>query len=186
MTSTATDLAAATGTWVLDVAHTNLAFIARHAVVTKVRGKFTDFSGTLTLDAADLSASKAELTIQAASFDSANSDRDAHIKSADFLDVENFPTLTFVSTAIKHVSGNEFVVDGDLTIHGVTRPVSIEAEYTGTAVDPWGNTKIGFEGKTSISRKDFGLTWNVALEAGGVLVSDKIDIVIDIEAGKQA
>ena len=186
MTTTPTDLAAATGTWVLDAAHTNIAFVARHAVITKVRGKFTDFAGSLTLNADSVTDSSAELTIQAGSFFSANNDRDAHIKSADFLDVENFPTVTFASTAVRHVSGNDFVVEGNLTIHGQTRPVSIAAEFTGIATDPWGNTKIGFEGKTSISRKDFGLTWNVALEAGGVLVSDKIDIELDVQAAKQA
>jgi polyisoprenoid-binding protein YceI len=185
-TTTATDLATATGTWAIDVSHSNVSFVARHAVITKVRGKFTDFVGNLVLDGTNPSNSKIEVTIQAASFDSASADRDAHVKSADFLDVENFPTLTFTSTGLRNTGGSDYVVDGDLTIHGVTKPVSIEAEFSGIATDPWGNTKIGFEGKAEISRKDFGLTWNVALEAGGVLVSDKIQIVLDVQAAKQA
>lgn len=184
--STATDLAAATGTWVIDPSHTNIGFVARHAVITKVRGNFKEFAGTFSFDADNVSASKADVTIQAASFDSANADRDAHVRSGDFLDVEQYPTLTFVSTSFAHKGGNDFELVGDLTIHGVTRPVTIEAELTGVTQDPWGNTKIGFEGSTTISRKDFDLTWNVVLEAGGVLVSDKIEITLDVQAAKQA
>ena len=153
-------------------------------MVAKVRGRFGAFSGSLTVDGANPAASKAELTIEAASIDTQTADRDAHLKSPDFLDVEQFPTLTFVSTGIKATDDDEFVVTGDLTIHGVTKPVSIEVEYNGVGGDPWGNTRIGFEGKTTISRKDFGLTWNVALEAGGILVGDDIKIELDIEAVK--
>ncbi len=178
------DLSAATGTWTIDPTHSVIGFSVRHAMVAKVRGRFGAFSGTLTIDGANAGASKAELTIESASIDTQTADRDAHLKSPDFLDVEQFPTLTFVSTGIKATDDDEFVVTGDLTIHGVTKPVSIEVEYNGVGGDPWGNTRIGFEGKTTISRKDFGLTWNVALEAGGILVGDDIKIELDIEAVK--
>ena len=181
----ATGLAAATGTWVIDTAHTNLGFSARHAMVAKVRGSFADFAGTFTIDGADLAASTAELTIQAASLETKNADRDAHVKSADFLDVEAFPTITFTSTAVK-VDGDDITVTGDLTIHGVTKSVDIAYEFVGLSQDPWGNTKAGFEGSTKISRKDFGLTYNAALETGGVLIGDEIKIELDVEAAKQA
>ena len=184
-TSSDLTLANATGTWVIDAAHTNLGFSARHAMVAKVRGNFGEFSGSFTIDGDNLAASSAELTIQAASIDTKNSDRDAHLKSADFLDVENFPTLTFVSTSVK-VTGNDVVVTGDLTIHGVTRSVDVAYEFVGISQDPWGQTKIGFEGSTKISRKDFGLVWNAALETGGVLVGDDIKLNLDVEATKQA
>lgn len=180
-----TTLSDATGTWVIDQAHTVLGFSARHAMIAKVRGSFKDFSGSFTIDGANLANSKAELTIQTASIDTANADRDGHLKSADFLDVESNPTITFTSTAIA-VSGNDAKVTGDLTIHGVTKPVSIDFEFTGISVDPWGNTKIGFEGSTKINRKEFGLVWNVALEAGGVLVGEDITLTLDVEAAKQA
>ena len=184
-TSEGLTLANATGTWVIDPVHTNLGFSARHAMVAKVRGNFGEFAGSFTIDGADLSKSSAELTIQAASIDTKTPDRDAHLKSPDFLDVENFPTLTFTSTAVK-ASGSSVVVTGDLTIHGVTRSVDVEWEFVGISQDPWGNTKIGFEGGAKISRKEFGLTWNAALETGGVLVGDEIKLNLDVEATKQA
>ena len=130
-------------------------------------------------------ASHVEVTIDAASFNSRDDGRDAHIRSADFLDVEKFPEITFASTSIKHVSGNDFVVGGDLTIAGVTRNVEVELSFVGVSQDPWGGTRIGFEGQTEISRKEFGLTWNVALETGGVLVGEKVKIELDVEAVKQ-
>lgn len=182
MTATAElTLASATGTWAIDPAHTTLGFTARHAMVAKVRGSFGEFSGRFTIDGADLAKSSAELTIQAASIDTKAPDRDAHLASADFLDVESFPTITFVSTGVS-ARGNDIVVTGDLTIHGVTRSVDIEYEYVGISQDPWGNTKIGFEGRAWLSRKEFGLVWNVALEAGGVLVGDEIKLTLDVEA----
>lgn len=177
-------LSTATGTWVIDASHTNLGFTARHAMVAKVRGNFTEFAGQFTI-AEDLAASSAELTIQAASIDTRNADRDAHLKSADFLDVEAFPTLTFTSTAVR-VDGNAVIVTGDLTIHGVTRSVDVTYEVTGISTDPWGQKRIGFEGEAKLSRKDFGLVWNVALETGGVLVSDEIKLTLDVEATLQA
>lgn len=184
-TTTGLSLANATGTWVIDPAHTNLGFTARHAMVAKVRGTFEDFSGTFTIDGENLSASSAELTIQTASISTRNADRDAHLKSADFLDVEASPTLTFVATEISE-KGDGIVVTGDLTIRGTTKSVDVAYEFSGISVDPWGNTKIGFEGEARINRKDFGLVWNVALEAGGVLVGDEVKLTLDIEATKQA
>ncbi len=184
-TSTATGLATAAGTWVIDTAHTTIGFSARHAMVAKVRGSFADFAGTFTIDADDVAASSAQVTIQAASIDTKTADRDAHLRSADFLDVEKFPTITFTSTNAT-ADGTDVVLTGDLTIHGVTKPVAIRFELVGVSQDPWGNTKVGFEGSTKISRKEFGLVWNAALETGGVLVSDEIKIDLDVEAGKQA
>ena len=179
------NLSAASGTWVIDPTHTNLGFSARHAMVAKVRGNFGEFSGSFTIDGDNLAASTAEVTIQVASIDTKTADRDTHLKSPDFLDVENFPTLTFVSTAVTP-KGDDVVITGDLTIHGVTKSVEIEYEFVGISQDPWGQTKIGFEGSTKISRKDFGLTWNAALETGGVLIGDEIKLNLDVEATKQA
>ena len=170
-----------TGTWTIDAAHSRLGFTARHAMVTKVRGQFDAVEGTFNLNGANPADSSASVIIQAASFSSGNSDRDAHVRSGDFLDVENFPTLTFASTAVR-AKDDSFIVSGDLTIHGTTRSVDIEVEPLGVTADPFGNTRAGFEGSTTLSRKDFGLTWNVALEAGGVMVSDKIAITLDIAA----
>ena len=178
-----TDYSAYEGTWTIDPTHTRLGFVARHAMVTKVRGQFDEFAGTLVIDAANPSASTANVTVQLASVNTGTPDRDAHLRSADFFDVENNKEMTFVSTGVKQ-DGDEFVMLGDLTIKGVTRPVELELEPTGVATDPFGNVRAGFEGETEISRKDFGLTWNVALEAGGVLVSDKIKIQLDVSAIK--
>ncbi len=152
-------------------------------MVTKVRGQFDAVEGSFNLDGATPANSTASVTIQAASFSSGNTDRDAHVRSGDFLDVVNFPTLTFTSTAVR-ATRDSFIVTGDLTIHGTTRSVDIEVEPLGVTGDPFGNTRAGFEGSTTLSRKDFGLTWNLALEAGGVLVSDKIAITLDIAAIK--
>jgi polyisoprenoid-binding protein YceI len=179
------DLSTAAGTWVIDPSHTNLGFSARHAMVAKVRGSFADYSGSFTIDADNLAASTAELTIQTASIDTRTADRDAHLKSPDFLDVETFPTITFTSTAVA-AKGDDIVVTGDLTIHGVTKSVDVVYELLGISQDPWGNTRIGFEGSTKISRKDFGLVWNAALETGGVLVGDDIKLNLDVEATRQA
>ena len=180
-----TDFSDYQGTWVIDTTHTRLGFVARHAMVTKVRGQFEEFAGTLVIDAANPSASTASVAVQLASVNTGTPDRDAHLRSADFFDVENNKEMTFASTGVKQ-DGDEFVMLGDLTIKGVTRPVELELEPTGVATHPFGNVRAGFEGGTEISRKDFGLTWNVALEAGGVLVSDKIKIQLDVSAIKQA
>jgi polyisoprenoid-binding protein YceI len=179
-----TDLSATTGTWVLDPSHTNVSFATKHAMVTTVRGGFLEFEGSLTLDGDNPANSEASLVIQAASFDSGNAQRDGHVKGADFLDVETYPTLTFASTSVR-ANGGDFVLVGDLTIHGTTRPVEIAVELEGVETDPFGNQRVGFEGSTTISRKDFGLTWNVALESGGLLVSDKVKIGLDVSAIRQ-
>jgi polyisoprenoid-binding protein YceI len=154
-------------------------------MVAKVRGNFSDFTGTLTLDGADPAKSSASLTIVASSLSTNNAERDAHVKSADFLDVEQFPTISFTSKAVTQKDDDEFIVTGDLTIHGVTKSVDVKFELQGTSQDPWGGTRIGFEGKAEISRKEFGLVWNVALETGGVLVSDTIKLEMDVEAVKK-
>ena len=179
------NLSAASGTWVIDPTHTSLGFSARHAMVAKVRGTFGEFAGSFTIDGDNLAASTAEVTIQVASIDTKTADRDAHLTSPDFLDAETFPTITFVSTAVAP-KGDDVVITGDLTIHGVTKSVEIEYEFVGISQDPWGQTKIGFEGSTKISRKDFGLTWNAALETGGVLVSEKIKLEFDVSAIQSA
>jgi polyisoprenoid-binding protein YceI len=180
-----TSLSDATGTWEIDPAHTILGFSARHAMVAKVRGKFNEFAGSFTIDGANPANSKADLTIQAGSIDTGNADRDGHLVSPDFLDAAQFATLTFTSTSIA-VSGDSIKVTGDLTVHGVTKPVTIDYEFTGISQDPWGNTKIGFEGHAKINRKDFGLVWNAALETGGVLVGEDIKLELDVEATKKA
>ena len=178
-------LSAAAGTWDIDAAHTNLGFSARHAMVAKVRGHFAEYTGSFTIDGDDISKSSAELTIQTGSILTGQADRDGHLKSPDFLDVEKFPTITFVSTSAAE-KGDTIVLTGDLTIHGVSKQVEIHYDYLGLSQDPWGNSKIGFEGSTKISRKDFGLTWNAALETGGVLVGDDIKLNLDVEGTKRA
>ena len=178
-----TDLSAITGTWVIDPSHSRLGFETRHAVVTKVRGHFADFEGTIVVGA-DAASSSATVSAKLDSIDTGSADRDGHLKSADFFDTENTNELKFVSTGIK-AAGDEFVVTGDLTIKGVTNSIDIKVEATGTATDPFGNARAGFEGTGELSRKDFGLTWNVALETGGFLVSDNIKLQLDISAIKQ-
>ncbi len=178
------DLAALAGTWAFDPSHSRLGFEARHAVVTKVRGHFADFTGTVVVGA-DLASSSVVVDAKLDSIDTGSADRDGHLKSADFFDVENTNALSFKSTAIK-ADGDDFVVTGDLTIKDVTKSVDLKVEATGIATDPFGNVRAGFEGTAEINRKDFGLTWNVALEAGGLLVSEKIKLQLDISAIKQA
>ncbi|RIK16359.1 MAG: polyisoprenoid-binding protein [Acidobacteria bacterium] len=173
------------GTYTIDPSHTRVGFSTRHAMVTKVRGAFNDVSGTATTGE-NLEDAKIELTINAASVDTRSADRDAHLKSADFFDVETYPNLTFVSTEVKAVDADTLRVTGDLTIKDVTKPVTIDFEYAGAAQDPFGNTRVGFEGSTVVNRKDFGLTWNAALETGGVLVSEKATLEFEVSAIKAA
>ena len=179
MTTIANGLTA--GTWVIDPSHSEIAFTARHLMVSKVRGSFSGFAGTITVSD---DAVKAEATIEANTVNTRDENRDAHLRTGDFFDIENHPTWTFVSTGIKG-SGNDFVVVGDLTLRGVTKSVELETEFLGVNVDPWGNTKIGFEGETEISRKDFGVEWNAPLEAGGVLVGEEVKIELEIQAALQ-
>lgn len=173
------------GSYTLDVAHTRLGFSARHAMVTTVRGAFTSFEGTASIDTVNPSASTVRLSIDTASIDTGSADRDDHLRSGDFFDAETYPKLTFVSTAVER-DGAEWAITGELTIKDVTRPVTILFQETGSARDPFGNLRVGFEGATTISRKDWGLTWNAALETGGVLVSDKVKLELDVSAIQSA
>ena len=187
MTTTApTTLEQTTGTWTIDASHSRIGFSAKHAMVATVRGQFAEFSGGLTLDGAAPEKSSATLTIASNSISTSSEDRDNHLRSGEFLDVESHPELTFASTGVRYTGADDFVMLGDLTIRGTSRPVELAVELEGLATDPFGNERIGFSGATTISRKDFGLTWNVALEAGGVLVSDKVKITLDVSAIKQA
>ena len=169
------------GEYALDPTHTRLGFSTRHAMVTTVRGAFTEFSGEAVVDTENPAASKVTVNIKAASIDTGVADRDAHLRSADFFDVETYPEITFSSTDVTR-DGDDWTITGDLTIKDVTKPISIEFESTGSAKDPFGNTRIGFEGKAVLNRKEWGLTWNAALETGGFLVSDKIKLEFDISA----
>jgi polyisoprenoid-binding protein YceI len=175
-----------TNGWTLDTAHSGIAFSVRHMVVAKVRGRFASWSGKVELDEADLTRSQLDVEIDARSIDTGNAQRDEHLRSADFLDVEQFPTLRFVSRKIENVAADRFQVIGDLTLHGVTREVTLAVERGGQAKDPWGNRRAGFSATASLSRSDFGLLWNQALETGGVLVADRIDIELDVQAVQSA
>jgi polyisoprenoid-binding protein YceI len=177
---------ALTGTYAIDPTHSRIGFVARHAMVTKVRGSFNEFDGSGHFDAENPSNSSLQLTIQAASIDTRNADRDAHLKSNDFFDMENHPQITFSSTAVEQVDAENLRITGDLTIKGVTKPVTVDFEYAGAAVDPYGNQRIGFEGKTTVNRKDWGVNWNAALEAGGVLVSEKVTLEFEVSAIRDA
>ncbi|MEB8337706.1 YceI family protein [Streptomyces endophyticus] len=180
------DLAAITGDYTVDPAHTTLGFVARHAMVTNVKGSFSDFTGSLHLDGSDPAKSTASFDVQMASISTGNEDRDGHLKSADFFKIDEFPTMTFRSTSAESLGGDDYRITGDLTILGTTKPLSIDLEFNGSATDPFGNQRVGFEGKTEILRSDWGLTWNAALETGGVLISDKIKLNFDISAIKEA
>ena len=177
---------ALSGTYALDATHTRIGFVARHAMVTKVRGAFNEFEGTATLDFDDVSRSSASVTITAASIDTRQAQRDAHLRSNDFLAMDEFPTIQFASTAARRTGDAEFELDGDLTVRGVTRPVTIPFVFEGTALDPFGNTRVGFEGSVVINRKDFGVSYNAALETGGVLISDKVTLEFEVSAVKTA
>ncbi|KOG34652.1 YceI family protein [Streptomyces resistomycificus] len=178
------DLAALTGDYSIDPAHSTLGFVARHAMVTNVKGRFLDFSGSLHLDGTDPSASSASIDVKMDSIDTGSADRDGHLKSADFFKTDEFPAMTFRSTSAEALGGDDYRITGDLSILGVTKPLTIDLEFNGAAKDPFGNERVGFEGKAEILRSEWGLTWNAALETGGVLVSDKIKLNFDISAIK--
>lgn len=169
------------GDYTIDPSHSRLGFVARHAMVTKVRGDFGDFTGTAHIDSADPSKSSVSVKIGAASISTGSKDRDGHLASADFFDAETYPELTFVSTSVER-DGDDWSITGDLTIKDTTKPVTIVFEQTGSAQDPFGNVRVGFEGEVTVNRKDWGLTWNAALETGGVLVSEKVKLEFDISA----
>jgi polyisoprenoid-binding protein YceI len=174
------------GTYTLDPAHTRIGFVARHAMVTKVRGAFNEFAGTAELDGANPGNSRVQVTIEAASIDTRNAQRDEHLRGNDFLAMQDYPQITFTSTGVRPVGETTFEVTGDLTIKGVTNSVTIPFEFEGTATDPFGNQRVGFEGSVTINRKDYGITWNAALETGGVLVSDKVVLEFEVSAVKTA
>lgn len=173
------------GDYTIDASHTRLGFSARHAMVATVRGQFNDFTGTAHVDTANPANSKVEISIVAESISTGNEQRDGHLKSGDFFESEQFPNITFTSTQVER-DGDDWTITGDLTIKGVTHSIAVPFEYTGSATDPFGNTRIGFEGKATLLRKDWGLSWNAALETGGVLVSDKIKLEFDVSAIKNA
>ena len=172
------------GTWNIDASHSTVGFTARHLMISKVHGTFGAFSGVLTI-AEDRLGSSVSASVDTTSVTTGDSARDAHIKNEDFLNVEQFPTFNFASKSIA-TKGSNYELSGDLTIKGVTKPVTMQLEFDGVATDPWGNKKSAFTAETEINRKEFGLEWNVALEAGGVLVGDKIKIVLDIQAVQAA
>lgn len=172
-------------TWQIDTAHSNIQFSARHMMVSKVRGRFEQFSGVVEFDEANPANSSVDVQISVASINTQDEKRDAHLKAPDFLDAEQFPLMTFKSTRVEPLSETQGRIIGDLTIRGVTREVVLETEYAGQAKSPWGTVNAGFSAETKINRRDWGLTWNVALETGGVLVGDEITITIDLEIVKQ-
>ena len=182
MSTATTDFNTLTGTYTIDTAHSRLGFVARHAMVTKVRGAFNEFEGTAVIDGTDPSKSSVAITAQVDSIDTRNAQRDGHLRTNDFLDIEKFPQLTFKSTEITHVGGNDFHVTGDLTIKGVTKSVTIPLEFQGAATDPYGNQRIGFEGQTTVNRKEWGVNWNAVLDTGGVLVSEKVTLEFEVSA----
>ena len=186
ITTTATTLADIAGTWTLDDTHTRIGFVARHAMVTKVRGAFNQFEGTAVVDGDDVTKSSAKLVIKAASIDTRNEQRDGHLRSNDFLAMDEHPEITFVSTGVTATGPASLDLTGDLTIKGVTRSITVPFEFEGVATDPFGNLRAGFEGSVTINRKDYGITWNAALETGGVLVSDKIVLEFEVSAIKSA
>ncbi|MFD7669144.1 YceI family protein [Streptomyces sp. NPDC059788] len=179
-------LAALTGDYTIDPAHSRIGFTVRHAMVTNVRGAFGTHEGTLHLDGADPARSSAAVEVTIASVDTGIADRDAHLRGADFFDAESFPLMTFRSTAAERAGGDVYRVTGDLTIKDVTRPLTIDLEFQGAATDVYGAERVGFEGSAEILRSDWGLTWNAALETGGVMVSDKVKLTFDISAVKAA
>jgi len=172
----------AVSTWNLDAAHSVAEFKVKHMMISNVKGQFTKLTGTLHLDEQDITKSTVDASIETASIHTRDEQRDAHLKSADFFDVEKFPALTFKSTGIARKSEGELAVTGDLTIHGITRKVVFTVEGpTPEAKDPWGHKRIGLSATTKINRKDFGLTWNAALETGGILVGDEVTITLDVQ-----
>lgn len=175
-----------THTYNLDTVHSAVGFSVRHLVFAKVRGRFAQWSGSLELNDNDLTQSRVDVSIDAGSIDTGTADRDQHLKSPDFFDVAQFPTLTFKSSRIEALGGDRYRVHGDLTIKDVTREVILESEFSGRAKDPWGNDRVAFTAKASIDRRDFGLKWNQALETGGVVVGERVDIELDVQAIKAA
>jgi polyisoprenoid-binding protein YceI len=183
MSSTLSTALPAVGTWVFDPSHSSVEFIARHLMISKVRGGFSTFEGTVTV-AVPIEESRVEVTIATGSFTSGDENRDAHVRGEDFLDVERFPVITFTGSGPRR-EGSGWVLPGELTIRDVTRPVELQVEALGVLSDPWGNEKAAFSASTEIDREEFGITWNAALEAGGVLVGSKVRVEIDVQLGRE-
>lgn len=173
-------------TWGIDLVHSSIGFTVRHLVVSKVRGRFTRWTGTIRMDENDLTRAQVHIAIEPASVDSGVEQRDNHLRSPDFFDVATYPTMTFKSAQVEQGKDGALKLVGDLTMHGVTRPVTLEVEYAGSQKDPWGGVRAGFSARASLDRRDFGLTYNQLLETGGVVVGEKVDIDIEVEAVKQA
>ena len=186
MTAPAFTLSDLTGDYTIDASHTRIGFVARHAMITKVRGSFNEFEGTAVVDGDNPEKSSAKVVIKTASIDTRNEQRDGHLRTNDFLDPETYPEITFTTTSVKAVDADNYEVTGDLTIKGVTKSITVPFAFEGAAKDPFGNVRIGFEGSVTINRQDFGITWNAALETGGVLVSDKITLEFEVSAIKNA
>jgi polyisoprenoid-binding protein YceI len=184
-TQTATGVETLTGDYQVDPTHSRLGFAAKHAMVATVRGGFKVYSGEVHLDEEHPENSWAKVEIDVASVDTGNADRDAHLRTPDFFDIERFPKITFVSTKAEKVDDDVYTLIGDLTINDKTNPVAVDFELTGTSNDPWGNFRVGFEGRATVNRRDWDLAWNVALDRGGVLVSEKVKLEFDIAAVKQ-
>jgi polyisoprenoid-binding protein YceI len=174
----------APGQWTIDPVHSHIALVARHMMISKVRGTFREFAGIITI-AEDPTQSSVEATIMAASIDTGDASRDAHLRSPEFLDVERYPEVRYRSRSVRPSENDHWCVDGDLTIRGVTRPVTLEVEFCGVATDPWGSARAAFLGSTEINREDFDITWNQALETGGILVGNSVKIDIEVQAVKQ-
>jgi polyisoprenoid-binding protein YceI len=170
--------------WTLDVAHSSIGFMVRHLVISKVHGRFTKWSGSLELDEQDLTKSSVEVQIDAASVDTSDAQRDGHLRSADFFDVEKHPQITFKSTSVEKKGDDKLAVHGDFTLHGVTHPVVLDVEYAGRTKHPMGGERAGFSAHTSINRKDYGIVFNMILDNGGLGLSEKVDITLEIQAAK--
>ena len=184
--TTTTSNPANTNIWNIDLAHSGVNFSIRHMVVSKVRGRFAKFSGTVALGESDLTRSVIDASIDTASIDTGTAQRDEHLRSADFFDVARFPEIRFRSSRVEKVADDRYRVVGDLTIKDVTREIALDVEYGGRATDPWGHQRVGFIAKASLDRKDFGLHWNQVLEAGGLLVGDRVEIELEVQAVKAA
>ena len=172
------------GTWTIDPSHTDVSFTVRHLMVSKVRGSFTRFDGTIVI-AEDPLASSVEASVDLSSIDTRDENRDAHLRSADFFETETYPTMTFRSTKVRR-AGSDFAVEGELSLHGVTRPVQLDLEFNGVSADPWGGTRAGFSAETEINRRDFGIDISMPLDGGGVVVGDKVKVHLEIEAVLQS